>query len=80
MQIKIMSRKAIEKFCAIPLSERIAVISICDYGDEFASLLFKPDCLLQIAFDDVDADVLVDVLGDFLHHIETYCLISSHSR
>ena len=64
MQIKIMSRKAIEKFCAIPSQVKTAVISICDSGGSFASLLFKPEYLLQLSFDDVDADVLVDVLGE----------------
>ena len=59
-----MSRKAIEKFCAIPSQEKTAVISVCDFGDSFARLLFKPEYLLQLSFDDVDSDVFVDILGD----------------
>ena len=59
-----MSRKTIEKFCAIPSQVKTAVISICDFGDSFASLLFKPEYLLQLSFDDVDSDVFVDILGD----------------
>ncbi len=59
-----MSRKAIEKHCAVPLKESIALISICDFDDSFANLLFKPEHLLQLSFDDVDSDVFVDVFGD----------------
>ena len=59
-----MSRKAIEKYCAVPLAESTAVISICDSGDSFASLLFKPEHLLQLSFDDVDSDVFVDIFGE----------------
>jgi predicted protein tyrosine phosphatase len=59
-----MSRKAIEKFCAIPSQEKTAVICICDSSDFFASLLYKPEYLLQLSFDDVDSDVFVDILGD----------------
>lgn len=60
MRVKIMSRRAIEEYCAIPMMEKTAIISICDYGDESAFLLFKPDYLLQLAFDDVDSDVFAD--------------------
>jgi predicted protein tyrosine phosphatase len=59
-----MSRKAIEKFCAIPSQEKTAVICICDSSDFFVSLLYKPEYLLQLSFDDVDSDVFVDILGD----------------
>lgn len=62
--IKIMSRDAIEMFCEHPFIERIAIISITDYGYDFAELKNKPHYLLQLAFDDVDGDVFIDELGD----------------
>lgn len=64
MEIKIMSRKDIEKHCSLPLKEKTAVISICDAYSSFASLLFKPDHLLQLSFNDVDSDIFVDILGE----------------
>ena len=64
MRVEIMSRKAIEKLCAVPLTEPTALISICDFGESFASLLFRPEHLLQLSFDDVDSDAFVDILGD----------------
>ena len=50
--------------CEHPFFEKIAVISITDYGYEFAELKNKPHHLLQLAFDDVDGDVFIDELGD----------------
>ena len=64
MNIKIMSRDAIEMFCEHPFVEKIATISITDYGYDLAVLKNKPQHLLQLAFDDVDGDVFVDELGD----------------
>lgn len=64
MTIKIMSRDAIEMFCEHPFIEKMAIISITDYGYDFAELKNKPHHLLQLAFDDVDSDVFVDELGD----------------
>ena len=64
MVIKIMGRIAIEKYCSMPLNENVALISVCDAGDDFVSLLFKPANLLQLSFDDVDSDVFVDELGE----------------
>ena len=63
MKIKIMSRCAIEKYAETPIKEKTAVISITDLGLEFAFLKNKPEYLYQVAFDDVDNDVLVDELG-----------------
>jgi predicted protein tyrosine phosphatase len=68
MNIKIMSRDAIEMFCEHPFVERIALVSITDYGYDFAELKNKPHYLLQLAFDDVDGDVFVDELGDNPSH------------
>ena len=59
-----MSRNAIEKYCAVPLKEKAALISICDFDDSYASLLFAPEYLLRLSFDDVDSDVFEDVLGE----------------
>ena len=64
MTIKIMSRDAIEMFCEHPFVERVAIISITDYGYDFAELKNKPHHLLQLAFDDVDGDVFIDELDD----------------
>lgn len=64
MNIKIMSRDAIEMFCEHPFVEKIALISITDYGYDFAELKNKPQHLLQLAFDDVDGDVFIDELGE----------------
>ena len=64
MNIKIMSRDAIEMFCEHPFVEKVAIISITDYGYDFTELKNKPHYLLQLAFDDVDGDVFVDELGD----------------
>lgn len=58
-----MSRDTIEMFCEYPIVERIALISITDYGYDFAELKNKPQHLLQLAFDDVDGDVFIDELS-----------------
>ena len=58
-----MSRDTIEMFCEYPFVERIALISITDYGYDFAELKNKPQHLLQLAFDDVDGDVFIDELS-----------------
>lgn len=50
-------------FCEHPFVERIALISITDYGYDFAELKNKPQHLLQLAFDDVDGDVFIDELS-----------------
>ena len=63
MKILIKSRRAIEKLAESPLPEKTALISITDYGCDFANLQHKPDFLLQLAFDDIDGDVFVDELG-----------------
>lgn len=64
MNIKIMSRDAIEIFCEHPFVEKIALISITDYGYDFVELKNKPQYLLQLAFDDVDSDVFIDELPE----------------
>lgn len=63
MKILIMSRRAIEKMAEQAFPENTAVISIADYGDEFATLNNAPAHVLRIAFDDVDNDVIVDAVG-----------------
>ena len=55
-------------FCEHPFVEKIAVISITDYGYDFAELKNKPHHILQLAFDDVDGDVFIDELGDNPSH------------
>ncbi len=59
----ILSRKQIERFAKNMFPKNTAVISITDYGLDFAELADKPEYLLQIAFDDVDNDIFIDVLG-----------------
>ena len=63
MKIKIRSRDNIEEIAKNPFPERTALISISDWGYEFAELKNKPEFLLQLAFDDVDNDVFIDELG-----------------
>ena len=63
MKIKIMSRCAVEKYTETPMNERTAIISITDFGSEFAFLKNQPEFIHQVAFDDVDNDVIVDELG-----------------
>ena len=61
--IVIMSRNDIENFCNNPITQKTALISITDFGYDFATLKNKPDYLLQVSFDDVDNDVFEDELG-----------------
>ena len=63
MKIKIMSKRAIEKYMSEPMEEKTAVISITDFNGEFAKLLNAPQWLHQVAFDDVDNDVMIDEVG-----------------
>ena len=53
MKIQISSRNKIEKFCSSPMQQEVALISITDYDEDFATLKYKPKFLLQLAFDDV---------------------------
>ena len=55
MKIRITSRKKIEEFCRNPMQEETALISITDHDNSFATLEYKPQHLLQLAFDDVPA-------------------------
>ena len=48
-----MSRKDIEKLSLKPFEKATALISITDFDYTFANLKYKPQCLLQLAFDDV---------------------------
>ena len=63
MRILIKSREEIEVMSQTPFPAHTALISITDAGLEFADLLYKPEFLLQIAFDDVDNDIFIDELG-----------------
>ena len=63
MKMFILSRKQIERFSKNMFPPNTAVISISDYDLDFAELADKPEYLLQIAFDDVDNDIFIDVLG-----------------
>lgn len=64
MKIKIRSRRNIEKIAANPFEGRVALISIADFGYDFAELKNEPDFVIRLAFDDVDgADVFMDEIG-----------------
>ena len=63
MKILIQSRKEIEEMAEQPFPAHSALISITDHGWSFARLVHKPEYLLQVAFDDVDHDVILDELG-----------------
>ena len=60
MQIHILSREKIEKLAKTPFEPDTAVISITDFGTDFAELENKPKHILQLVFDDVDNDVFLD--------------------
>lgn len=63
MNIEIENRRSIEKRAQTPFPPNAALISICDFDEEFARLKNKPAYLLQLKFDDVGADIFEDVLG-----------------
>ena len=63
MKILIRSRKDIEEMAKQPFLEHTALISITDHDWSFAELEHKPEFLLQLAFDDIDNDAIVDELG-----------------
>ena len=48
-----MSRKDIKKLSLKPFEKATALISITDFDYAFANLKYKPQYLLQLAFDDV---------------------------
>ncbi len=60
MKILIKSRAAVEKMALTPFEEHTAIISITDANRSFAELKNKPEFLLQLAFDDVDDDLIAD--------------------
>lgn len=71
VKIKIMSRRKVEDFCLNPMQERTALISITDYDNAFANLKYKPEYLLQLAFDDVPVgDGFIEEEGRKLTDIE----------
>ena len=63
MKIKIMSKRAIEKYAETPMTEKVAVISITDARGDFAILTNQPEYIFKVAFDDVDNDVIIDEVG-----------------
>ena len=60
MNVVIMDRESIEELATKPFSSNTSVISITDANWSFANLKYKPDSILQIAFDDVDNDIFED--------------------
>ena len=60
---QIENRKTIEKIAQNPFLSDIAVISICDFGCSFAEMIYKPDYLLCIQFDDIGEDIFEDILS-----------------
>ena len=63
MKILIKSRTEIEAMSQTHFPAHTALISITDADCVFATLANQPEYLLQVAFDDIDNDVFVDVLG-----------------
>ena len=63
MKFRITSRQGIEALAQEPFALKTAVISIADANDNFAELGNKPEHLLQLHFNDIDADVFKDELG-----------------
>lgn len=60
MKIEIKNRATIENTI---FDKNTALISITDYDYDFAKLKNQPNYLLQLAFDDIDADIFADELG-----------------
>ena len=63
MKLLIKSRKDIEKMSQKPFSEHTVLISITDAEGDYATLAYKPEHILQVAFNDIDNDVLIDEVG-----------------
>lgn len=63
MRLQIENRKTIEKIAQNPFLSGVAVISICDFDCEFAEMIYKPDYLLCVRFDDIGEDIYEDILG-----------------
>ena len=63
LKLQIENRKTIEKIAQNPFLPGVAVISICDSNCEFAKLIYKPDSLLCVRFDDIGEDIYEDILG-----------------
>lgn len=63
-KVYIFSRADIEERAERPFPKKTALISITDVGYEFAELKNKPVELLQLKFDDVDADEPINIVTD----------------
>lgn len=63
MNIEIENRRSIEKRAQNPFAPHTALISICDFDEDYARLRNKPQFLLQLKFDDVGADIFDEILG-----------------
>lgn len=70
MKTLIKDRLEIEVLAQKPFERCTALISITDYGYDFAELKNKPQYLLQLEFDDVDNDVFEDEADLPKHLIE----------
>lgn len=63
MNIKIFSRKQIEKLALLPFPSNTALISISDTYAETTKLKHKPAWLLPLVFDDISSDEINDYNG-----------------
>lgn len=63
MNIEIENRRSIERRAQAPFAPRTALISICDFDEDYARLRNRPQFLLQLKFDDVGADIFDEILG-----------------
>jgi predicted protein tyrosine phosphatase len=63
-KIFIRDRATVEEVAELPFPKNTALISITDVGYEFAKLQHKPSALLQLRFDDVDADEPLNIITD----------------
>jgi predicted protein tyrosine phosphatase len=61
-KVYILNRAEIEERAERLFPKDTAIISITDVGYEFASLKNKPSELLQLKFDDVDADEPINII------------------
>ena len=64
MNIKICSRIDIEKISSKPFDTDTALISIRDTNDKFPDLMYKPEWVLGIVFDDISSEEIDDYAGN----------------
>lgn len=63
MKILITNKRGLEELSLQEFSANTAIISVADFEDDFATLKNAPAHIHRVSFEDVDADVIIDMLG-----------------